>query len=226
MSGTGEKGDFSADIPPSVLEEALRSVEKHEAPSEGPSPVPVAVEVEEPAGPEAKLEAAEKKAREALERLAEEHERYVRAVADLENYKKRSAREREELQKFAVERLVKDLLPAVDNLERALAAAPPNDPLSSGVRLVLRQIEEAFARHEVRPRSALGELFDPSLHEALLNVEAPDRPPGTVVAEQGRAWLLRGRLLRPAMVAVAAGARNQAAAPSKAAAGPPEGQGD
>jgi len=227
MPDDGEKGNFSADIPSSILEEALRSVDRHRPTGEEPAPAEVPVEVEAGAPPEgslaAQLELSQEKARETLERLKEEHDRYLRAAADLDNYKKRVAREKEEITKFAAERIVKDLLPAVDNLERALAAAAADDPLAGGVKLVLRQLEEALARHEVRPQSALGGPFDPRFHEALSTVEAPGQPPGTVVAEHGRAWLVRGRLLRPAMVAVSAGAK--AAAPAEGAAGPKGGSG-
>jgi molecular chaperone GrpE len=231
MPGDGEKGNFSADIPPSILEEALRSVEKHQPAGEVPAPGEVPVVVEPPAAEgdsvKAQLELSQEKARETLERLREEHERYLRASADLENYKKRVAREKEDLQKFAAERLVKDILPAVDNLERALAAAPPGDPLTGGVRLVLKQLEEALARYDVKPQGALGAPFDPRYHEALSSVEAPGRPPGTVVAEHGRAWFIHGRLLRPAMVAVAAGGRGEAAADAEGSPrGPSERSGD
>jgi len=229
MPGDGEKGNFSADIPSSILEEALRSVERHQPGAEEKASPEVPVEVE-PSPPEAdsaraQLELSQEKARETLERLKEEHERFLRASADLENYKKRAAKEKEELTKFAAERIVKDLLPAVDNLERALAAAAPDDPLAGGVRLVLKQLEEALARHEVRPQSALGSPFDPRFHEALSTVEAPGRPAGTVVAEHGRSWLIRGRLLRPAMVVVASGAKSEPSAPRAAGPGDPSGQG-
>jgi len=230
MADHGEKGKFDADIPSSVLEEALRSVEKH-----GPAPAAKAegdgpVEVEAPASAaalEAQLTLSQEKARETLERLKEEHERYLRAAADLENYKKRVVREKEELQRFAAERVVKDILPAIDNLERALAAAAADDALSGGVRLVLKQVEDALARHGVEARSALGQPFDPRHHEALSTVAAPDRPPGTVVSEHGRAWLMHGRLLRPAMVAVSAGGKGAPAAKEEAGpGGPPEKGGD
>ncbi len=220
MPGDGKKGSFSADIPSSILEEALRSVEKH-GPGEGEAPAEVPVEVEPPAGaPEvseveslrAQLALSQEKARETLERLKDEHDRHLRAAADLENYKKRVAREKEELQRFAAERLVKELLPAIDNLERALAAAAVDDPLSGGVRMVVKQVEDALGRHGITAKSAVGELFDPRFHEALATVDAPDRPPGTVVSEHGRAWFMHGRLLRPAMVAVAAGAAARGAA--------------
>jgi molecular chaperone GrpE len=198
MPGTGEKGSFAADIPASVLEEALKSVARHEGGAvdapEGDPPVEV-----DPPAPDA---AAEVKRLE--EELAAEHDRLLRTAADLDNFRKRVARERDEAARHAAGPVVKDLIPAVDNLERALAAAPPGDPLADGVRMVLKQVEEALARHGVEPRSALGQPFDPAVHEALATVPASGAAPGTVVAQHGRAWLHHGRLLRPAMVAVAA----------------------
>lgn len=195
MPGTGEKGSFAADIPASVLEEALKSVERH---GDGEPPADPPVEVEAP-GPDL---AAEVKRLEG--ELAAEHDRLLRAAADLDNFRKRTAREREEAARHAAGPVVKDLIPAVDNLERALAAAPADDPLADGVRMVLKQVEEALLRHGVEPRSALGEPFDPAIHEALATVPTADAAPGSVVAQHGRAWMHHGRLLRPAMVAVAA----------------------
>lgn len=195
MPGTGEKGSFAADIPASVLEEALKSVERH---GDGEAPADPPVEVETP-GPDL---AAEVKRLEG--ELAAEHDRLLRAAADLDNFRKRTAREREEAARHAAGPVVKDLIPAVDNLERALAAAPADDPLADGVRMVLKQVEEALLRHGVEPRSALGEPFDPAIHEALATVPTADAAPGSVVAQHGRAWMHHGRLLRPAMVAVAA----------------------
>jgi molecular chaperone GrpE len=198
MSGTGEKGSFAADIPASVLEEALKSVARHEgqAPEEPGGDPPVEVEAP-PADLAADVQRLEGE-------LAAEHDRLLRTAADLENFRKRVAREREEATRNAAGPVVKDLLPAVDNLERALAAAPPGDPLADGVRMVLRQVEEALLRHGVEPRNALGEVFDPALHEALATVPSPGAVAGTVVGQHGRAWMHHGRLLRPAMVAVAA----------------------
>lgn len=198
MPGTGEKGSFAADIPASVLEEALKSVARHEGdPPSVPGDDPT-VEVD-PSAPDATADVTRLEGE-----LAAEHDRLLRTAADLENFRKRVARDREEAARYAAGPVVKDILPAVDNLERALAAAPPGDPLADGVRMVLRQIEEALARHGVEPRSALGEVFDPAMHEALATVPSPGAIAGTVVAQHGRAWMHNGRLLRPAMVAVAA----------------------
>jgi molecular chaperone GrpE len=219
MSESDEKGAFQADIPANAVEAALRSVEKvsrkaGEPGAEGEAEV--AVEVEGGAPPadagalageveslKAQLELSTAKGRETLEKLKEEHERRLRAAADLDNYKKRAAREREEVQRFGIERLVKDLLPVVDNLDRALAAAAADDPLADGVRLVRASLEQALAKHGVTGFSALGQKFDPAVHEALMQVPTGDAPPGTVVLEHARGFKLNDRLVRPAMVGVA-----------------------
>jgi len=213
MGESDEKGGFQADIPENAIEAALRSVEKIQGGAGDPPGAPeVPVEVEggdaaalapEVASLRAQLELSTAKGRETMEKLREEHERLLRAAADLDNYKKRAARERDEIQRFGVEKLVKDLLPAVDNLDRALAAASPDDPLAAGVRLVRAALEQALAKHGVVGFSALGERFDPALHEALMQVPTADQPPGTVVLEHARGFKLNDRLLRPAMVGVA-----------------------
>ena len=225
MSERDGKGAFEADIPANAVEEALRSVERiakggaeTDAPS-APAPgdgdgVAPAVEAAPEAGDpaalaaevaslRAQLELSTARGRETLERLKDEHERVLRAAADLENYKKRAAREREEIQKFGIEKVLKDLLPAVDGLDRALAAAPANDPLGDGVRLVRASLEQALAKHGVLAFSALGQRFDPAFHEALLQVPTKEQPPGTVVLEHARGFKLNDRLVRPAMVGVA-----------------------
>ncbi len=221
MPGDGEKGAFSADIPQGAIEEALRSVEKAGAEAEAQAEGAPAAEAAGDAEGErdrlaAQLELSMQKGRETLEKLKEEHDRFLRAAADLENYKKRAARERDEAQKFANERLLKDLIPVLDNLERALLAAPEGDPLAKGVRLVLRAFEEVVGRHGIKAFGALGQPFDPRLHEAVMQVVASgDQVPGTVVLQHGRGFLLNDRLVRPAMVGVAV-APAQAAPPPDA----------
>jgi molecular chaperone GrpE len=215
MSDTTEKGAFQADIPENAVEEALRSVERvahgdettagaAPPPAEGDGPGdPAAASGAELESLRAQLELSQAKGRETLEKLKDQHDRFLRAAADLENYKKRAQREREEVQKFGVEKVLKDLLPAVDGLDRALAAAPEGDPLADGVRLVRASLEQALAKHGMKAFSAKGEPFDPALHEALLQVPTADSPAGTVVLEHARGWKLHDRLVRPAMVGVA-----------------------
>jgi molecular chaperone GrpE len=195
-SGAAAREREGADAQPSVAAEgAVSEATAAAEPSQG----------EDLAARIAALEEELARAREqAAAQLKEAHDRYLRAAADLDNFRKRAQRERDEVQRFGVERLLKDLLPVVDNLDRALAAAPGDDPLAHGVRLVRKVLEEALAKHGVEVFSAHGVPFDPRLHEALAQLETPDSAPGTVVAEHGRGFMLNGRLLRPALVAVAA----------------------
>jgi molecular chaperone GrpE len=206
-----ERGAFEAEIPADAVAEALRSVERIAQGDAAPADAP-AIEVEAVGGEaspaeveslRAQLELSQAKGRETLEKLKDQHERFLRAAADLENYKKRAQREREDVQRFGIERVVKDLLPALDGLDRALAAAKADDPLAQGVRLVKASFESALAKHGVAGFSALGAPFDPAAHEALMQVPTAEQPPGTVVLEHARGFRLHDRLLRPAMVGVA-----------------------
>jgi molecular chaperone GrpE len=211
MTDREEKGAFQADIPADAVAEALRSVERVACPEGEGEAVAVEIAPEDAGGDaaeevrslRAQLELSTAKGRETLERLKEEHERLLRAAADLENYRKRAAREREDVQRFGNERLLKDLLPVVDGLDRALQAAPQGDALADGIRMVRATLEQALAKHGVTAFSALGARFDPALHEALLQVPTADRPAGTVVLEHARGFKLHDRLVRPAMVGVA-----------------------
>jgi molecular chaperone GrpE len=219
MANSHEKGAFQADIPLGAVEEALRSVEKIEH-ADPAADVGVPVEVEGAVPPpadadeltakvkslEAQLELSTAKGRETLERLREEHERLLRAAADLENYKKRAQKERDEVLKFGNEKLLKDLLPVLDGLDRALASAPEGDPMVKGVQLVRASFEQALAKHGVKAFSALGHPFDPALHEALMQVPSADAAPGTVVLEHARGFTMNDRLVRPAMVGVSVAA--------------------
>lgn len=135
-------------------------------------------------------------------------DRHLRLQAEFDNFRKRQQREREEVHRQAKERLLRELPGILDNLERALrhsadADAAP-ESLAQGVELVARQIQELLARFGAEPIAALGAVFDPHLHEAMSRVEtAGDPADGTVVEEYRRGWLLDGKVLRPALVAVA-----------------------
>ena len=134
------------------------------------------------------------------------YERLLRQAAELENYKKRSGRERDDAIRYANESLLKDLLPVVDNLERAIAHASGGGngkPLVEGVEMVLRGLADALAKHGVIPILALGQPFDPTKHEAMTQVETDDHEPNSVVEELHKGYMLRDRLLRPALVSVA-----------------------
>ncbi|NOT89614.1 MAG: nucleotide exchange factor GrpE [Lysobacter sp.] len=128
----------------------------------------------------------------------------LRERADLDNQRKRLAREVEMARKFANERLLGDLLPLFDSMEAGLAAAAEGDPLRAGMELTLRQlhrIAEANGLLEVSP--AAGETFDPERHQAMSMIDAPGVAPGAVAQTFQKGYLLNERLLRPALVVVA-----------------------
>ena len=142
----------------------------------------------------------------------ENYDRYLRQVAETENFRKRASREKDEAIRFANEALVKDLLPVVDNLERAVAHSKDGGngkPLVEGVEMVLRGFFDTLAKHGVVPIEAVGRPFDPERHEAMAQIESGTYEPNTVVEEYHKGYLLRDRLLRPALVSVAKTSKSQ-----------------
>jgi molecular chaperone GrpE len=158
-----------------------------------PEPAPESMETPEPQ--------AEK-----LTEAQEFYERLLRCMAEMDNLKKRQEREKAELLQFANENLIKELLPVVDNLERALEHgrqldAPP--PLMEGLELVYQGFIKALTRFGVTPIACVGEAFDPAFHNAVMQEETTEVPDCTILKELQKGYLLQGRLLRPAMVVVA-----------------------
>nr|WP_302104451.1 nucleotide exchange factor GrpE [Polycladomyces sp. WAk] len=143
---------------------------------------------------------------EAWKKKAEEHyEMFLRARADLDNYRKRVRKEKEESDKYAVAPLAEAILPVVDNLERALAAggnATDAKALHEGVEMVYRQLLQVLRQVGVEPIEAVGQPFDPHLHNAVMQEEASGTEPGIVVAELQKGYRFKDRVLRPAMVKV------------------------
>ncbi|MFH1176731.1 MAG: nucleotide exchange factor GrpE [Acidobacteriota bacterium] len=175
----------------------------------------VILDLDEPEPPEAANAQAESAAagaddvQEEMARLQQEvnrlHELYLRKLADFDNYRKRMEREKSEVRRFANADVLRECLPVVDNLERALAA-PGEDAggLRTGVELVLRQFHDVLSRFGVIEVDPLGNEFDPALHEAVFRRQAEDVDPNTVVAVLQKGYLLGEKLLRPALVEVAA----------------------
>ncbi len=163
---------------------------------------------EQPA--QAKTEAEELRARlEAKEKeSAENQDRYMRAMAELDNYKKRVARDKEETIKYGNERLIKDILPILDSLDRALHQSSDLsvrnnfEAFQQGLELIHSQILGCLERHGVVKIIAKGEEFDPEKHQALLQVETPEMESNRVVDEFESGYTLHGRLLRPTKVSV------------------------
>ena len=138
---------------------------------------------------------------------AKEHwNQLLRTAADFENYKKRSARERQDITKYANESLLQKLLPVLDNLESALASTAGTtlaESLQTGVKMIQQQLKGVLAEAGLEEVDALNKPFDPNWHEALSQQERADLPEGQVVQQIRKGYKLRDRLLRPAAVIVA-----------------------
>lgn len=137
----------------------------------------------------------------------------LRALAEAENTRRRAQREIEENNKYAVSNMARDVLPVADNLRRALDGISAEarqaderlDKFATGVELTERELLGALERHHIKRVDPLGQPFDHNLHQAVMQVEAPDKPAGTVVQVLQSGYTINDRLLRPAMVAVAKG---------------------
>jgi molecular chaperone GrpE len=138
---------------------------------------------------------------------------YLRERAELENFRKRMQREKEDLVRFANENLLREILTVVDNLERAIEHARSQEDtvqgLLEGVEMTLSQCHKLLEKFGVTPVTAIGEPFDPSWHEAMGQMESAEHPPNTVVQEMQKGYVLNERLLRPALVMVAKAPANK-----------------
>ena len=142
--------------------------------------------------------------------LDQEHQAHLRARADFANFKRRNDEEKERIRSIVGEDILTGVLPIVDNFERALSAAEATqdfEKLIGGVRATLRQMQDFLTRQGVEPIPAeAGDAFDPNVHNAVLRDETTEYPENAIVAELQKGYTLGGRVLRPAMVKVAAGA--------------------
>ena len=141
---------------------------------------------------------------EAQEAMAELNERIIRLTADFDNFRKRAQREKDEARQFANQGLLEKLLPVLDNFEMALTAVKDADPsVRDGVQMILDQLLGVLKESGVEPVDAMGQPFDPNLHEALSQEETTEVEEGTVVQQVQRGYKLNDRLVRPARVVVA-----------------------
>jgi molecular chaperone GrpE len=136
-------------------------------------------------------------------------DRYMRTLADFENYRKRSDREKTDFYKYALQGVLKDLLPVLDNFDRSLEHAEQGDEFHRGMLLIYKQLVDTLRKHGVTPIDESGVRFDPNIHEAVMREEDPSVPSHTVTAILQKGYFLHDRLLRPAMVKVAVGGPEQ-----------------
>ncbi len=173
------------------------------------------------AGREAELEAG----------IAELKDRLLRSMAELENFRRRAEKEREDVVKYAISIFARDMLTVADNLRRALESIPAEarsdddnlHTLAAGIELTERELLAAFDRHGIKKFEPLGETFSHDLHQAMFEVEDKEKPAGTIVQVMQPGYLLNDRLLRPAMVALAKGGPQPSVAPVAIEGTPEEG---
>ncbi|MFZ4438383.1 MAG: nucleotide exchange factor GrpE [Syntrophales bacterium] len=145
------------------------------------------------------------KLEEAVKKAADNYDKYVRSVAELDNYKKRAVREKADAIQYGNENLLRDILPLVDGMDRALEHACNSedfDAFRKGLKLLQGQLLGCLQKHGVEMIDTAGKNFDPNVHEAMMQVESTEHEESGVVGEFERGYLLNGRLLRPAKVSV------------------------
>jgi molecular chaperone GrpE len=150
----------------------------------------------------------EEQLEEAKQEAVQSHDRFLRVAAEFENFKKRTAREMDDLRKYANEALLRDLLAAVDNLERAIDSSNDGEGngdsagIIEGVEMTLKDMVKILDKYQVKPVAAIHQPFDPAFHQAFMTEESGEHPENTVLKEFQKGYTLHGRLLRPAMVVV------------------------
>lgn len=189
-TGTSEAVEYELDADAEGLAEA--DVEEAVANAEN---AVAAVEIEAARGETARI-------RQELESLRDV---YLRKLAEFDNFRKRTEREKEELQRIGGENLIRELIPVLDNFNRALQHGDDVDPAAFrlGVEMIARQLRESLQRQGLEPIMPAGVPFDPEFHEAVQRVEGSNAAPGTVVDVLAQGYVFGGRLIRPALVSVA-----------------------
>jgi len=143
--------------------------------------------------------------KEALEEVANYKDKYLRSLAELDNQRKRATREKEEIRKYATDKLILSILPVVDNFERAIDANVNSDSVKDimdGVKLIFRQLKELLEKEGLKAFDSVGHKFDPYRHDALVAIESKEHEPSTIIEELEKGYLLGEKVLRPAKVTV------------------------
>jgi len=129
----------------------------------------------------------------------------LRLAAELDNYKKRTVKERESLVKYAAENIIRELLPVLDNFERAIESANESrdfDSFHEGVKMIFSQMYSVLEKEGVRKIEAIGKAFDPTYHEAIMQMTSNEYPENTIIEEHQKGYILHDRVIRPSMVVV------------------------
>lgn len=194
----GELGDLGDD----EIEIEFVDVDEDQVEPE-PPPEPK-TEANVPTGVAVSEEAGSQKAEQLQAELDHVRDVYLRKLAEFDNFRKRVDREREDVRQAAQEDLIRELLPVIDNFERALQHADDDSgAFHQGVEMIAKQLRDTLERKGVTEIDPVGQIFDPEVHEAVQRVEGGDHPPGTIVFVMLKGYTLGDRLIRPAMVGVA-----------------------
>ena len=204
----------SANVEEQEIETQTANSEEAENP-----PVDEASEVSETETPSADAESENSPEAEALAKLEAEYEAYkdeskrqhdqmLRTIAEFDNSRKRAEREKEESLKYALESFVKELIPTIDSIERAIQSTKESqdvDALVEGVEMIYKGLLSTLEKRGVTPIDAVNEPFDPMQHEAVMHVESEDVPENNVIEEWQKGYMLHNRVIRPSMVSVSKG---------------------
>jgi len=157
------------------------------------------------AGESVDVDALRQELEQAKKQADENYQRYVRTQADFDNFRKRTQKEREEFAQYASAKLLEQLLPVIDNFERAIAASKDGkdyDALAKGVDMIFRQFVQVLESEGLKAMETVGQPFNPDYHQAVMQVESEEHEEGTIVEELQKGYTLKDRVLRPAMVKV------------------------
>lgn len=150
-------------------------------------------------------EELQKQLEELRSQAEESHQRLLRAQADFDNFRRRTRQEKEELAKYASMKLIEQLLPVMDNFERAISSSKENkdfEALVKGIDMVFRQFDQILGEEGLKPMETVGQPFNPDIHQAIMQVQSEEHAEGTIVEEVQKGYFLKDKVLRPALVKV------------------------
>ncbi|MDE0297664.1 MAG: nucleotide exchange factor GrpE [Candidatus Poribacteria bacterium] len=200
-----EMGEAEGDLSPETATptDDSNQLEEQKASDEAENDTQIGDDVE----PEAETSLEEEFAKLKAE-YQEQYDQMLRKIAEYDNAKKRAERRAEESSKYAVEGVIRDIIPIIDSVERAIASTDESKDfaaLGEGIQLIHKQLLDSLRRRSVNPIEAIGEDFDPTRHEAIMHVESEDVPENAVIEEYQRGYTLHDRVIRPSMVSVSKG---------------------
>jgi len=188
-----------------MQEEIKRAVGKEEAEEAEAPPAEGEAGTEAPEEPKEEVTLAKEELEKLQAAVQEKEERILRLQADFENFRRRTAKEKEELSAVVTQGILKDMLPLLDNFERAMAAeAKDIDSFKQGVEMIFKQFGEVLVKNGLEHIEVEGQKFDPNFHQAVMRVENPDLEDETIAQELQKGYMVKGRVIRPSMVQVVA----------------------